>query len=137
MKQMEEMEVALTAKSEEVKEAVRDDMRAEHASKATLKKAVETMPTTVAQVASFFLPPHIFHRPYHSFLFLLLFPVLVSFLPLTQVVAQLPTLLISVFKNKWDDYSGEWSDWNTEGEVKFKNCLDISKNHLLKPSGQF
>ena len=62
---MEEMEVALTAKSEEVKEAVRDDMRAEHASKATLKKAVETMPTTVAQVASFFLPPHIFHRPYH------------------------------------------------------------------------
>ena len=62
---MEEMEVALTAKSEEVKEAVRDEMRAEHASKATLKKAVETMPTTVAQVASFFLPPHIFHRPYH------------------------------------------------------------------------
>ena len=101
---MEVMEVALTAKSEEVKEAVGDEMRAEHASKATLKKAVETMPTTVAQVASSFSSYS------HRALF-------VSFLLLTQVVSQLPTLLISVFKNKWDDYSREWSDWNTEGEV--------------------
>ena len=51
MKQMEVMELGLATKSEEVKESVRDEMRGEYASKATLKKAVETMPLTVAQVA--------------------------------------------------------------------------------------
>ena len=121
---MEVMEVALTAKSEEVKEAVRDEMRAEHASKATLKKAVETMPKTVAQVAILWLniPLHISLRPYQfSFptcpiSFPCLLPTTLALL-LAKVVSQLPTLLLSVFKNKWDDYSGEWSDWNTEGEV--------------------
>jgi len=96
MKQMEVMELGLATKSEEVKESVRDEMRGEYASKATLKKAVETMPLTVA-----------------------------------QVVSQLPTLVLSVFKNKWDDYSGEWSDWNNEGEVESALCFDSTlKNHV-------
>jgi len=96
IKQMEAMEVYLVTKSEEVKEVVREEMREEHASKATLKKAVETMPLTVA-----------------------------------QVVSQLPTLLLSVFKNKWDDYSGEWSHWNNEGEVESALSFDSTlKNHV-------
>ena len=69
IKQMEAMEVYLVTKSEEVKEVVREEMREEHASKATLKKAVETMPLTVAQVAfsSLFLYPHLHISHRHGF----------------------------------------------------------------------
>ena len=51
-----------------------------------------------------------------------------------QVVFHLPTLVLSVFKNKWDDYCGEWSDWNSEGEV-FVHHLhhhNLDHHHLTK-----
>jgi len=54
----------------------------------------------------------------------------------TQVVSHLPMLVLSVFKNKWDDYCGDWSDWNSEGEVESPVRFDSTlKNVVRGPPG--